>query len=184
MIEFIPMRDSMRQLGLVRRDLDGLSRDLKQTRKLFGLIRDKVIKPAIDDRFFYKGNETPWRGITQQAADSRKKNMRGVEYPLVDTGLMWDMAISNSRFGVKGDRMEYGFWPGARSFAPIHDLGGFTGATKIPQRPWAYLTAQNIEQIESITEDWVSGAVLENWDRKGLFFAKTSFQPMSRFVPF
>ena len=183
MIEFIPDRNANRQLGLVRRDLDGLTRDLKQTRKLFGLIRDKVIKPAIDERFFHKGNETFWPPITQQAAAARKKSMRGDQYPLVDTGTLWDMAISNARFGVRGDRMEYGFWPMTRHFAPAHDLGRFSGGKKMPERPWAYLTAQNIEQIEAITEEWVRGAILENWDKKGLFFAKTRFRPMSKFVP-
>ena len=183
MIQFYPDRNAVHQLGLTRRDLDGLSRNLKQTRKLFGLIRDKVIKPAIDDRFFYKGDMRYWKPVTQQALNARKKNMRGDEYPLVDTGTMWDMAISNARFGVKGDRMEYGFWPASRFYAPAHDLGLYTGgAKKMPKRPWAYLSAQNIEQIEGITEEWVSGVILDNWDKKGLFFAKTRFRPMSKFI--
>ena len=168
MLQFQVGRGGMakEQMRLVRRDMEKMDRNLKQTRKLFAVIRDDVLIPNFESKFLAGGayGQPRWKPITTQTLKRRKKRNNSWAYlhkPLRDTDWLMDAALAKSRFAVKGNEMTYGKWPYRRWWAPVHDLGG----SEIPARPWARLTPTDTRGIEKARQEWVDGIILENWER-------------------
>lgn len=164
------------QLSLVRNDLAKLSRSLRQNRALFGLIRDRVIRPTIERRFQIGGDpDNKWKDVTLRARQRRKPASYNLP-PLNDIGIMRRLASAKTRFTISKNEMKYGNWPPTRAWAPVHDLGGRVGwGYKMPARPWSQLTKREIDQIEDIRDAWLTGEVLKHMKESGTHKFYASF---------
>ena len=156
---------SKEQMRLVRRDTKQMDRRLKQTRKLFAVIRDDVLIPSFEAKFRRGGayGQPPWESISKASLRKRKKRKShsDMNKPLIDTGHLFVTSLAKSRFSAKGNEMAYGSWPMRRWWAPVHDLGG----SEIPARPWAQLTFRDKDRITKARNEWVEGIILDNWER-------------------
>lgn len=152
-------------LNLLRNDLQAAGRQFRDNgrlRKLFEEIRDEVVIPSIETNFRV-GGRPKWDPITEATFLWRggtrggyvAAGLAGSLTPLDHTGRMRRMASAKARFTIRNNEMTYGNWPATRSWAPIHDFGGFAGGVEIPQRQWAVFQREDIVAIEEITNDWI-----------------------------
>jgi phage gpG-like protein len=146
-----------RALLLLDKDLQDLSADLAGANRMRQPLLDsakEVLGPSINKNFQVGGRPKRWAFVSPV---SQYRSSRGMEDspPLWVTGKMKRAASAMARFKVRNNRMTYGYFPATLWFAGVHDAG----AGNIPQRPFALIQANDIDDITRIFMKWYEDRV-------------------------
>lgn len=108
---------------------------------------DNIVAPSIATNF-EQGGRPPWASLSPQTIQRRS----GGGPVLTDTGSLRAIASSPSIWEVRGDTASIPVTAlGAAAYGAFHQ----SGTRNMPQREWAVVQAQDIDQIEEMFGDWV-----------------------------
>ncbi len=150
-----------RALNLLKIDMQALARDLAGTNRMrqpLLRIAKEVLGPSINRNFAAGGRPERWEPSVP-ISTYRQKKRGGDEPTLWVTGKMKKAASAMKRFRVKQNTMTYGYFPPTVWFAMVHDNATIARRANIPQRPFALIQSEDVEDIIRIFMEWIESRV-------------------------
>lgn len=147
----------VRALQHFARDADRLAFDLagsNRMRQPLLKIGREVLSPSIEKNFAVGGRPKKWEQVGTSKYRDQKGDRLGESSPLWVTGKLKRSAKAFARFKVKNNELTYGYFPATLWYAGVHDDAASAKRAEIPQRPFALIQAQDIDDARDIFWDW------------------------------
>lgn len=131
-------------------------------------VRSVAIPGIVEN--FEVGGRPPWTPHSEstEVRRSREGTLGGEPQDiLIETGRLFGDATKLARWSFSGDEAYISNLPNRSAYGRFHQ----TGTNKMPERPWATLTTEDVDGMEDIFQRWRDGIVLANmWRRARLAF--------------
>jgi len=157
-----------RVLRLLNKDLQDLALDFagaNRMRQPLLKISREVLSPSINRNFAVGGRPNKWEQVGTSNYRSKKGDKAGGSSPLWVTGKMKRSAKAFARFRVFKNELTYGNFPSTLWYAVVHDDAKMAKRAGIPQRAFALIQPQDIDDSLRIFGDWVEDRVNANIKR-------------------
>lgn len=128
----------------VASDLEGFSDDLGNTQEALQRVVKNVCIPAFAENFI-SGGRPSWVPLAPETID------QGGNDPLIRTGRLYSGSQAFSGWRISDSEAEFTEAAGAE-YGKYHQFG----TRKMPERPWATLTAEDEEKAEEEIVEWVA----------------------------
>jgi phage gpG-like protein len=126
----------------------------------------RVAIPSITENFEV-GGRPPWEPHADSTVERRdRQGTLGGEPQdiLIETGRLFGDATKLARWTITGDEAYISNLPSRSAYGRFHQTGAnLSRGGTLPQRPWASLTTEDVDQIENIFNRWRDGIVIANW---------------------
>ncbi len=145
-----------RALLLLDKDIQDLSRDMAGTNRMREPLLESasdVLAPSINRNFQVGGRPDKWAPVSPISTYRLQKSGEDAP-PLWVTGKMKRAASALARFKVRNNELTYGYFPSSLWYAAVHDSAKLAKAANIPQRPFALIQADDIDDITRIFMRW------------------------------
>jgi phage gpG-like protein len=114
---------------------------------------------------FIVGGRPPWEPLSEETIRRRDREGTLGQEPqdiLIETGTLFGDATRLARWTITGGEAYISNLPNRSWYGVLHQ----TGTSHMPARPWANLTTDDVDAMESIFNKWRDGIIIANWWRR------------------